>query len=147
MASLLKATGYSVVSAISINGRVFMQLVLDLLFLSPWHPLGGDPTVLTQARITLVVQIFSLAFMTGVTVWFFAQLKEQIAQFYPAYKSTTNYLSLFRPVLRFKRLVKHSLGPLFEVVLRNGVYLWFVVDMVQMGQEYAAAWYVDLNQT
>ena len=110
--------------------RFLLNIVLDLLFISPFHVGSFKPSVNTQAAVRLACDIGAAFAGLLYFIWLVFKLRRRHA-----------IDSISRPSLRaFVVLLSPGLFTFTESAVRNALYLWLVANIVSMGSDYATAW-------
>lgn len=114
------------------SAKFAINIVLDLLIVSPFHVGNHTPSVLHQAAILLSCNLVSALAGTVYFLWRNSLVASRIHNF--GHKSS-------RPTPRLLLvLARPGLFTLIESAIRNVLYLWLVANIVSMGSTYATAW-------
>lgn len=114
------------------TARFIINIVLDLLLLSPFHVGSFRPSANTQAAIRLACDMVAAFAGLAYFLWIVAKLRKV---------HTIGTVS--RPTLRaFFVLLRPGIFTFVESAVRNALYLWLVSNIVSMGLDYATAWTV-----
>ncbi|OAA77878.1 hypothetical protein LEL_04701 [Akanthomyces lecanii RCEF 1005] len=109
-----------------------VNIVLDLLVVSPFHVGHHKPTVLHQAAILLACNLVSA--LVGV-LYFIWRNSFVASRIHSCGQEST------RPNPRLLLvLARPGLFTFIESAIRNILYLWLVANIVSMGSTYATAW-------
>ncbi|KAJ4535285.1 hypothetical protein HRR77_008195 [Exophiala dermatitidis] len=110
--------------------RFAVNIILDLLLISPFHVGNFSPSVNTQAGIRLGCD-FAAAF-SGLAAFLVIAIRLRRAH---ALEDVP------RPSVKALRvLFRPGVPPFVESAVRNALYLWLVANIVSMGTDYATAW-------
>lgn len=110
--------------------RFLVNIILDLLLISPFHVGSFTPTVNTQGAVRLACDM--VAAFAGLL--YFAWLVFKL-------KWKAEVPSVSRPSLSaFFVLLRPGLMTFAESAIRNTLYLWLIANIVSMGSDYATAW-------
>lgn len=109
-----------------------VNIVLDLLVVSPFHVGHHKPTVLHQAAILLACNLVSA--LVGV-LYFIRRNSFVASRIHSCGRESTRP----RPRLLLV-LARPGLFTFIESAIRNILYLWLVANIVSMGSTYATAW-------
>lgn len=110
--------------------RFLINIILDLLLISPFHVGSFTPSVNTQGAVRLVCDMTSAFAGLLYFIWIAFKLKKKDAIDTPSRPSLPAFLVLLRP----------GLMTFAESAIRNTLYLWLIANIVSMGTNYAAAW-------
>ncbi|KAF8451428.1 hypothetical protein BGX38DRAFT_1091832 [Terfezia claveryi] len=117
------------------------NIVLDMLFLSPFRVAKIKPTVNTQAAIRLICD--ALAAVCGLT-YYLVRSRRHVTENCRANTSdaeTGNSPTSLRPSIKaLSILARPGFFTFIESAFRNVIYLWLVSGVVKMGETYATAW-------
>lgn len=110
--------------------RFIVNIILDLLLISPFHIGTYKPSATLQAGIRLACDM--TAALSGLAYFTFTviQLKRRDDATTVSRPSVTAFLVLLRP----------GIMTFIESAVRNALYLWLVSNIVSMGSNYATAW-------
>ena len=117
------------------------NIVLDMLFLSPFRVVKIKPTVNTQAAIRLSCD--ALAAVCGLA-YYLVKSRRHVTEDQGGDGSdadTGNLPASLRPSLKaLSILARPGFFTFLESAFRNVIYLWLVSGVVKMGETYATAW-------
>ncbi|OAA69584.1 hypothetical protein ISF_02854 [Cordyceps fumosorosea ARSEF 2679] len=115
------------------SAKFAVNIILDLLIVSPFHVGSHTPSVLHQAAILLTCNLVS----ASVGVVYFLWRNSRVA----LYTLHSHSRESTRPSLRLLLvLARPGLFTFAESAIRNVLYLWLVANIVSMGSTYATAW-------
>jgi len=122
-----------------INGvKTAANIVLDMLFLSPFRVAKIKPTVNTQAAIRLSCD--ALAALSGLT-YYLLKSRRHVTEYREGPGSDADTGKSLRPSLKaWSILARPGFFTFIESAFRNIIYLWLVSGVVKMGETYATAW-------
>lgn len=128
--NVTRALDYPNVPLVISLSRFLLNIVLDLLLISPFHIGNYTPTVNTQGAIKLACDM--AAAFVGLLYFLYIVVKLR-----KKHKIDT----VSRPsVAAFLVLLRPGLKTFAESAIRNTLYLWLVANIVSMGTDYATAW-------
>ena len=110
--------------------RFLINIVLDLLFISPFHVGRFNPSINTQGAVRLACDMVAAFAGLLYFVWIVLRLKKKDTIDSPSRPSLPAFLVLLRP----------GLMTFIESAIRNTLYLWLVANIVSLGSDYATAW-------
>lgn len=114
------------------TAKFAINIILDLLLISPFHVGNHNPTVLHQASILLACNLLSALIGVLYFLWRNSFVVSRI---------TSTGRESMRPSLKsLLVLARPGLFTFFESAIRNILYLWLVTNIVSMGSTYATAW-------
>lgn len=110
----------------------FLNIILDLIFISRVRVKGINPTVNTQAAIKLACD--GSGAIAGL-LFFLYTSKKAIRGSEVELKAVTkpNWIAA-------KQLARAGIFTFIESAVRNALYLWLISGIVNMGNNYATAW-------
>lgn len=110
--------------------RFIVNIILDMLLISPFHVGTYRPTATLQAGIRLACDM--TAALSGLAYFTLTVIK---------LKRRDALCSLSRPSVKaFLVLLRPGVMTFVESAVRNALYLWLVANIVSMGSDYATAW-------
>ncbi|TQV99374.1 hypothetical protein V2A60_004852 [Cordyceps javanica] len=114
------------------SAKFVINIVLDLLIVSPFHIGNHTPSVLHQAAVLLSCNLVSALVGVWYLLW---RNSSALSKIHASNHETT------RPSLRlWFVLARPGLFTFIESAIRNVLYLWLVANIVSMGSTYATAW-------
>jgi Na+-driven multidrug efflux pump len=109
--------------------KFVVNIILDMLFISKWHVGIVKPEVTTQALIRMVCDLTSASF--GLIYFIYISKK---------FQSENLTDEKCKPSLNcLKILMRPAIYTFAESVIRNGIYLWLIRNIVSMGSDYSTA--------
>jgi Na+-driven multidrug efflux pump len=132
VASATRALDKPDVPLIISSAKFSINIILDLVLISPFHVGSYTPTVNLQASIQLACNMVSALLGLVYFLWrnTLKLCKARDGHHEPTRPATHAVLVLFRP----------GLITFVESAIRNALYLWLVTTIVAMGSTYATAW-------
>jgi len=132
--------------------KVTVNIVLDLVFLSPFRPANVKPTVNTQALVRLLCDIVSA--LAGLAFYLLQTRRllraEDEAELTRMASATDSAAAIGSPSTASKTiapsvtalliLVRPGIYTFVESAFRNAIYLWLISGVMEMGLTYATAW-------
>ncbi|KAK5958775.1 hypothetical protein OHC33_000618 [Knufia fluminis] len=110
--------------------RFLINIVLDLLVISPFHVGSFTPSINTQGAVRLACDMVAAFAGLLYFIWIVFNLRRKQAVESVSRPSLPAFLVLLRP----------GLMTFAESAIRNTLYLWLVANVVSLGADYATAW-------
>lgn len=128
--NVTRALDYPDVPLIISLSRFLINIILDLLLISPFHVGSFTPSVNTQGAVKLTCDMAAAFSGLAYFVWIVFRLRRKHQIDSVSKPSVRAFLILLRPGLK----------TFAESAIRNALYLWLVSNIVSMGSDYATAW-------
>lgn len=125
-----RALDYPDIPLVISLSRFLLNIILDLLLISPFHIDTSTPTVTTQATVRLSCDM--AAAFSGLLYFIYIATR---------LRKTHQISTIPHPTIAaFLILLRPGLKTFAESAIRNTLYLWLVANIVSMGSDYATAW-------
>lgn len=125
-----RALDYPDIPLVISISRFLLNIILDLLLISPFHVGSFTPTINTQATIRLACDMSAALAGLFYFVWIATNLRK-----------THKIETISKPsIAAFLVLLRPGLKTFVESAIRNTLYLWLIANIVSMGSDYATAW-------
>ena len=129
VASATRALDHPDVPLLISSVKFIINIVLDLLLISPFHVGNFNPSVNTQASIRLACDLCSA--FAGLSYFLYVTTM----------KNPESRQNKPRPSVKaLKVLARPGIVTFIESAIRNALYLWLVTGIVSLSLPYATAW-------
>lgn len=123
------------------SAKFIVNIVLDLLLISPFHVGSHTPTVNLQAGVQLACNMTAALVGLAYFLWRTSLRFRRGRGRYENQHQHHDVNETTRPSVRHLLvLLRPGLATFLESAIRNALYLWLVTTIVAMGSTYATAW-------